>query len=59
MNDKYTEIMNLILSYGQIKLEIGKLIMSDSYKFDKFDELDDKKTITLDQICDAIIELTK
>jgi len=59
MNDKFTEVMNLILDYGHIKLEVGKLIKSDSYKFDKFMELEYKKTITLDQICDAILELTK
>lgn len=58
MNDKYNEVMKLILDYGQVKMNMGLELHSDHFSAEKVNKLDDEKKILLDQICDAIIELT-
>lgn len=59
MNDKYNEVIKLILDYGLAKLNIGRAIASDSCTAEKMFKLDEEKTVILNQICDAIFELTK
>jgi len=57
--NKYNEVMELILNYGDAKLNIGLAIASDFCSEEKMAVLDKEKTAILDKICDAIIELTK
>lgn len=59
MNNKYNEVMKLILDYGHAKMNIGMELRSDSFSAEKVNKLDDERKVILDQICDAIIELTK
>lgn len=59
MNNKYNEVMKLILDYGHVKMIIGMELHGDPFSAEKVNKLDDEKTVILDQICDAIIELTK
>jgi hypothetical protein len=59
MNDKYNDIMKLILDYGHVKMNIGLELRSDHFSAEKVNTLDNEKKAILDQICDAIIKLTK
>ena len=59
MNDKYNEVMMLILDYGHIKMKIGMELRTSPFSAETVNMMDDEKTVILDQICDAIIKLTK
>lgn len=55
----FMEIMDLILKYGSDKQKLGIMICKNAFSTAEYQDLEDHKRVVLDQICNAIMELTK